>query len=66
MRTHDSASTPLGPPDTWPQGLKVPLQILLTSRFEMWLGWGPDLAFFYNDPTCRLSAPSIQMRLAGP
>jgi hypothetical protein len=39
MRTHDWASTPLGPPDTWPQGLKVPLQILLTSRFEMWLGW---------------------------
>ncbi len=23
--------------------------MMLTSRFEMWLGWGPDLAFFYND-----------------
>jgi PAS domain S-box-containing protein len=49
MRAHDWASTSLGPPDTWPEGLKVPLRMMLTSRFEMWLGWGPDLAFFYND-----------------
>ncbi len=49
MRAHDWTATRLGRPDQWPQGLKVPLQMLLTSRFEMWLGWGPDLAFFYND-----------------
>ena len=60
MRAHDWASTPLGPPETWPDGLKVPLQILLTSRFEMWLGWGPDLTFFYNDayiPTLGVKHP---------
>ena len=22
---------------------------MLTSRFAMWMGWGPDLTFFYND-----------------
>jgi PAS domain S-box-containing protein len=49
MRAHDWASTPLGSPLQWPDGLKVALRILLTSRFEMWLGWGPDVAFFYND-----------------
>ncbi len=49
MRTADWAATPLGPPENWPQGLKIPLRTMLTSRFEMWLGWGPDLAFFYND-----------------
>ena len=49
MRQHDWASTPLGAPAQWPEGLKVALRILLTSRFEMWLGWGPDVAFFYND-----------------
>ena len=49
MRRHDWASSPLGLPDNWPDSLKVALRILLTSRFEMWLGWGPDVNFFYND-----------------
>lgn len=49
MRQHDWANSPLGKPDTWPEALKVALRLLLTSKFEMWLGWGPDIAFFYND-----------------
>ncbi|WP_224372384.1 hypothetical protein [Hyalangium versicolor] len=49
MRAHDWASTSLGRPETWPNALKVALRLLLTSRFEMWLGWGPDIHFFYND-----------------
>jgi signal transduction histidine kinase/DNA-binding response OmpR family regulator len=61
MRAHDWASTPLGPPESWPEALKVALRILLTSRFEMWLGWGPDILFFYNDayrPTLGLKHPA--------
>ena len=60
MRRHDWAATPLGPPGRWPQALKVALRILLTSRFEMWLGWGPDVHFFYNDayrPTLGVKHP---------
>jgi PAS domain S-box-containing protein len=49
MRAHDWTSTPLGPPAAWPEGLKVPVRMMLGSRFDMWLGWGPDLSFFYND-----------------
>ncbi len=49
MRRHDWNATPLGPPQQWPEALKVALRILLTSRFEMWLGWGPEISFFYND-----------------
>jgi signal transduction histidine kinase/ActR/RegA family two-component response regulator len=49
MRDHDWAATPLGDPRAWPEALLIPLRMMLTSRFEMWLGWGPDLAFFYND-----------------
>ena len=49
MRAHDWASTPLGPVSGWARSLKVALSLLLTSRFEMWLGWGDDIAFFYND-----------------
>ena len=61
MRAKDWASTALGPPSDWPEGLKVPLRMMLTSRFEMWLGWGEDLAFFYNDaylPTLGIKHPA--------
>jgi PAS domain S-box-containing protein len=60
MREHDWSATPLGSPRHWPDALKIPLRILLTSRFEMWLGWGPDLQFFYNDayiPTLGIKHP---------
>lgn len=49
MRRHDWASSSLGLPEKWPEALKVAIRLLLTSKFEMWLGWGPDIAFFYND-----------------
>ena len=60
MREHAWAATPLGDPREWPEALKIPLRMLLTSRFEMWLGWGPDLRFFYNDayiPTLGVKHP---------
>ena len=60
MRAHDWASTPLGPPQAWPAGLKVPVRMMLTSKFEMWLSWGEDMAFFYNDaylPTLGVKHP---------
>jgi hypothetical protein len=25
------------------------VRILLTSRYQMWMGWGDALSFFYND-----------------
>ncbi len=49
MRLHNWAESSVGPPETWPEALKVAIRLLLTSKFEMWLGWGPDIAFFYND-----------------
>lgn len=49
MRSHDWTSTRLGDPLQWPQALKLAVRILLTSKFEMWVGWGPDIAFLYND-----------------
>ncbi|SNS55648.1 anti-anti-sigma factor [Geodermatophilus pulveris] len=49
MAAVDWARTPLGPPERWPSGLRHTVRILLTSRFAMWAGWGPDLRFFYND-----------------
>ncbi|MEU4570254.1 SpoIIE family protein phosphatase [Micromonospora sp. NPDC023956] len=44
----DWASTPLGAPAGWPQSLRTAVSILLSSRFPMWLAWGPELTFFCN------------------
>ena len=49
MRDYDWASTPLGPTGTWPQSLRSAIGILLTSRYAMWMEWGPELTFFCND-----------------
>ncbi|WP_433362908.1 SpoIIE family protein phosphatase [Actinoplanes sp. CA-142083] len=40
--------TPLGSPDGWPQSLRTAVSILLSSRFAMWMAWGPELTFFCN------------------
>ena len=44
----DWAATPLGPPGAWPQSLQTAVDILLSSRFPMWMAWGPRLTFFCN------------------
>ncbi|MFM0173383.1 response regulator [Paraburkholderia sediminicola] len=50
IRAYDWTQTALGAPDTWPQGLKIAIRIMLTSRQPIWIGWGDDLLYFYNDP----------------
>jgi PAS domain S-box-containing protein len=50
IRDFDWSSTPLGRPETWPQNLTTALRIMLASRQPIWIGWGPDLLYFYNDP----------------
>ncbi len=49
MRGTDWAKTSLGAVESWPEALKTSVRILLTSKFDMWLGWGQDVAFLYND-----------------
>ena len=48
-RTKDWAATPLGPPETWPRSLKTAVRIMLTSRQPIWIGWGEELTYLYND-----------------
>src|SRR5689334_15453903 len=49
MRRWDWSRSPLGPPDTWPQSLRTVVTLLLQSQFPMFVAWGPDLGFLYND-----------------
>lgn len=48
-RAKDWSSTPIGGTDTWPQSLRTTLNMILHSRFPMFLWWGPELICFYND-----------------
>jgi PAS domain S-box-containing protein len=49
MRAHDWSQSPLGPPEQWPNALKMAVSICLNSRFPMLLWWGPEFVMLYND-----------------
>jgi signal transduction histidine kinase/CheY-like chemotaxis protein len=60
IRRFDWATTPLGPIDRWPQSLRTTVNILLSSRYAMWMAWGPELTMLYNDayrPTLGIKHP---------
>ena len=50
MRAHDWSRSPLGCPHTWPRALRSVVGLLLESRVAMFVAWGPELGFLYNDP----------------
>src|SRR5687768_14279024 len=49
VRAFDWAATPLGPLESWPQALRIAVGICLSSRFPMFVWWGPQLVNIYND-----------------
>ena len=50
LRAHDWANSSLGWPANWPQSLRSVVGLLLNSKFPMFVAWGHDLGFLYNDP----------------
>lgn len=67
IAAHDWENSSLGPASTWPAALRSAIGIMLTSRYAMWLGWGPDLTFLYNDayaPTLGIKHPAALGRPA--
>ncbi|MDC4224967.1 MAG: hypothetical protein MPW15_12260 [Candidatus Manganitrophus sp.] len=49
IRSKDWSRTPLGPIAFWPQSLRSAVSILLPSKAQIVLFWGPDLIAIYND-----------------
>ena len=49
MRATDWSKTALGGVEHWPQSLRSAVSILLPSRAQIVLFWGPDLVTLYND-----------------
>jgi PAS domain S-box-containing protein len=50
IRVLDWSKTQLGPIESWPQSLRSAISILLPSKAQIILFWGPDLIALYNDP----------------
>jgi PAS domain S-box-containing protein len=49
LRSTDWSRTPLGPPEQWPQSLKLAVSLCQNSRFPMFVWWGEQLINIYND-----------------
>ena len=49
MRELNWSDTPLGPPEAWPQSLRSTVSMLLPSRAQIAVFWGPELVLLYND-----------------
>ncbi|GAA0567154.1 hybrid sensor histidine kinase/response regulator [Caenispirillum bisanense] len=49
MRSHDWSRSPLGDPHGWPPSLRSVVSLMLSSKFPMFIAWGPQLGFLYND-----------------
>jgi PAS domain S-box-containing protein len=50
MRAHDWSASPLGHPRTWSLALRTVVELMLNSKFPMFIAWGAELGFLYNDP----------------
>src|SRR5688572_9295080 len=49
MRAMDWAATPLGAAGTWPQSLRSTVSMLLPSKAQIVVFWGPQFTVLYND-----------------
>lgn len=49
MQNLDWSTSTLGSPNTWPHDLRAIVRVMLESKFPMFLAWGPELGFLYND-----------------
>jgi signal transduction histidine kinase/DNA-binding response OmpR family regulator len=49
LRSHGWDQSLLGAPAGWPHSLKTAIRIMLTFRQPIWVGWGSELTFLYND-----------------
>ena len=49
IREFDWSGHWLRKPDDWPRSLKTAVSLILNSQHPMWIGWGPEMSFLYND-----------------
>jgi PAS domain S-box-containing protein len=65
LRQFDWSSSPLGPPSGWPPALATALNMVLDSAFPMFVAWGTELSFLYNDAYARIMGDKHPQALGG-
>ncbi|MBD8532826.1 PAS domain-containing protein [Massilia sp. CFBP 13647] len=66
LAAHDWRSNPLGDPECWPPELTTAVGMSLNSAFPMFVAWGPDLRFLYNDAYAIILGAKHPQALAQP
>ncbi len=56
----DWAATPVGPQAAWPDALRMALNLILNSPESMFLAWGDELTFFFNDAYIPILGPRLE------
>jgi signal transduction histidine kinase/CheY-like chemotaxis protein len=65
IRAYPWSNSSLSSPDTWPQGLRTALRVLLTTQHPVFIFWGPELTCFYNDAYSRSLGPEKHPAMLG-
>ncbi len=66
IRDHDWASTPLGPRSGWPRALQTTVDLMLSSQFPMFVAWGAERCFIYNDAYSNILGKKHPIGLGAP
>ncbi|MFK7701963.1 PAS domain-containing protein [Pseudomonas caspiana] len=59
IRSIDWSATPLGPMEQWPATIRSTLSVMLNSPESLYLIWGKDLNFFFNDAYRPILGPRL-------
>lgn len=62
----DWSRTPLGPREDWPPALAAVYRLMMHSRQPMFLAWGEELTFLYNQPYATILGPRHPAAFARP
>ena len=59
-------ATPVGPIAHWPGPLRNAINLILASPESMYVVWGDDLTFFFNDAYSPILGPRLERALGAP
>jgi signal transduction histidine kinase/ActR/RegA family two-component response regulator len=65
IRGYPWANTALGEPQSWPQGLRTAVRVLLTTQHPIFIFWGREHTCLYNDSYCRSLGPEKHPAILG-